>query len=146
MKINSYPMIDDRTFVCKFNRFLWDFGFTLLEVMVAVSIISITLVAVYRMHAQTISMNSDARFYITAPLLAQKKLSDLEMNSMSDSISDAGNFEDEYPGFTWRISINEVESEFLGNIAEDLKKVDVTIRFNEGEFEYNLSSYKFLRE
>ncbi len=34
-----------------------DFGFTLLEVMVALSIIAIVLVSVYKMQAQTISMN-----------------------------------------------------------------------------------------
>ena len=53
-------------------------GFTLLEIMVAISIIAIVLVTVFRMHAQTLSMNYSARFYATSPLLAQKKMVEIE--------------------------------------------------------------------
>jgi len=43
------------------------FGFTLLEVMVALSVMSIVLVSVYRMHSQSLTMNTAARFYPRLP-------------------------------------------------------------------------------
>jgi prepilin-type N-terminal cleavage/methylation domain-containing protein len=46
-------------------------GFTLLEVMVAMAIMAIVLVSVYRMHSQTLTMNMAARFYTQAPMVAQ---------------------------------------------------------------------------
>ena len=43
-------------------------GFTLLEVMIALAVMSIVLVSVYRMHSQSLTMNTAARFYTLAPL------------------------------------------------------------------------------
>ncbi|MCU0593194.1 MAG: prepilin-type N-terminal cleavage/methylation domain-containing protein, partial [Desulfobacterales bacterium] len=45
-------------------------GFTLLEVMVALGIMAIVLVSVYRLHSQTLAMSVESRFYTQAPLLA----------------------------------------------------------------------------
>ncbi len=120
-----------------------DFGFTLLEIMVAVSIIAIVLVSVYKMHAQTISMNYEARFYTTAPLLAQLKMAELETKSLEDLASDSGNFGDDFPGYGWKVGIDDVESEALGDTAKDLKKIDVTVFLNNDEFTYSLRTYRF---
>ena len=46
-------------------------GFTLLEVMIAMAILAITLVAVYQSQSQSISMAGNSRFLTTASLLAQ---------------------------------------------------------------------------
>jgi prepilin-type N-terminal cleavage/methylation domain-containing protein len=45
--------------------------FTLLEVMVALCILAIVLLSVYRLHSQTISAEHRGRFYTQAPLLAR---------------------------------------------------------------------------
>ena len=120
-----------------------DFGFTLLEIMVAVSIIAIVLVSIYKMQAQTISMNYEARFYATAPLLAQFKMTEQETKSLEDLTSDSGNFGDDFPGYSWSMAVDDVESEALGNTAKDLKKIDVTIFLNNDEFTYSLRTYRF---
>ena len=120
-----------------------DFGFTLLEIMVAVSIIAIVLVSIYKMQAQTISMNYEARFYATAPLLAQFKMTEQETKSLEDLTSDSGNFGDDFPGYSWSMAVDDVESEALGNTAKDLKKIDVTIFLNNDEFTYILRTYRF---
>ena len=120
-----------------------DFGFTLLEIMVAVSLISIVLVSIYKMQAQTISMNYEARFYATAPLLAQFKMTEQETKSLEDLTSDSGNFGDDFPGYSWSMAVDDVESEALGNTAKDLKKIDVTIFLNNDEFTYSLRTYRF---
>jgi general secretion pathway protein I len=120
-----------------------DFGFTLLEIMVAVSIIAIVLVSVYKMHAQTISMNYEARFYAHAPLLAQFKMAEQEIKSLEDLTGDSGNFGDDFPGYRWTVAIDDVESEALGDTAKDLKKIDVTVFLNNDEFTYSLRTYRY---
>jgi len=51
-------------------------AFTLLEVMVAMAIMAIVLVSVYRMHSQTLTMNTASRFYTQAPMLGQSTVGD----------------------------------------------------------------------
>ena len=121
-------------------------GFTLLEVMVALAIMSIVLVSVYRMHSQSIAMNMTARFYTHAPLLAQFKLAQLEAESDDDLSGDSGDFGEDFPGYSWQVAVNEVSSEALGDIANDLVRVDVTVSLNEDEYSYSLRTYRFLRE
>ena len=121
-------------------------GFTLLEIMVALSIIAIVLVSVYRMHAQTISMNNEVRFYATAPMLAQIKMAEIESESLEDMGDDSGDFGDEFPDYRWNIVIDDVESTALENIAKDLKKIDLLISSNNDAFIYNLRAYKYLKD
>lgn len=121
-------------------------GFTLLEIMVALSIIAIVLVSVYRLHAQTVSMNNEVRFYATAPMLAQIKMAEIELESLEDMGDDSGDFGDEFPNYRWNIVIDDVESTALENIAKDLKKIDLLISSNNDEFIYNLRAYKYLKK
>jgi len=121
-------------------------GFTLLEVMVAMAIMAIVLVSVYRMHSQTLTMNTAARFYTQAPMLAQGKLAQLEVASSGEIAGDSGDFGDKFPGYTWNITTDEVSSEALGEIAADLKRIDMTVSFNSDEYVYNVRTYRFLRE
>lgn len=119
-------------------------GFTLLEIMVSVSIIAIVLVSVYRMHAQTISMNSRARFYATAPMLAKMKMAETESKGLKNMADDSGDFGDEFPNYHWNIAIDDVDSKGLAKVAEDLKKIEIIVSFNNDELTYNLRAYKFL--
>lgn len=121
-------------------------GFTLLEVMVALSIIAIVLVSVYKMHAQTVSMNYEVRFYATAPMLAQIKMAEIESENLKDIGDDSGDFGDEFPDYRWNIAIDDVESTVLGNMVKDLKKIDLLISSNNDGFIYNLRAYKYLKD
>ena len=128
------------------DRRLTGSGFTLLEVMVAMAIMAIVLVSVYRMHSQTLTMNTAARFYTQAPMLAQSKLAQLEVDSSGITAGDSGDFGDKFPGYTWRISTEEVSSETLGEIAADLKRIDMTVVFNNDEYIYTVRTYLLMRE
>lgn len=123
-----------------------DNAFTLLEVMVALAVMSIVLVSVYRMHSQSIAMNATARFYTQAPLLAQHKMAELEAESADDLSGDSGDFGDDFPGYTWQVDVNEVSSEALGEVADDLVGIDVTVSYNEDEYTYSIRTYRFLRQ
>jgi hypothetical protein len=98
------------------------------------------------MQAQTISMNYAARFYATAPLLAQLKIAEVQIENLGKSADDSGDFGDEFSGYRWNVVVDDIESELLGNIAENLKKIDVNISFNNDELTYRLRSYRFIQE
>ena len=121
-------------------------GFTLLEVMVAVAVMSIVLVSVYRMHSQSLTMNTAARFYTQAPLLAQSKMAAIETLSAGGFSEDSGDFGEQFPGYSWKVSEKDVASEVLGTVAEDLKQIDVTVSYNDDQFSYSLRTYRFKRE
>ena len=120
-------------------------GFTLLEMMVAVSIIAIVLLAVYRLHSQTLLMNLSARFYTVAPLLAQSKLAELETSTISELSEGSGDFGEDYTGYNWEISVSDIESEPLESTTDNLKQIDIKVIFNQGELSYDLRTYRFFQ-
>ena len=120
-------------------------GFTLIEMMVAVSIIAIVLLAVYRLHSQTLLMNLSARFYTVAPLLAQNKLADLETSSVKELAEGSGDFGEGYTGYSWEVSVSDIESDPLETTADKLKRIDIKVLFNQGELSYNLRTYRFFQ-
>jgi general secretion pathway protein I len=60
--------------------------------------------------------------------------------------SASGDFGDNFPGYTWSVSVDDVEIEALGEISQDLKRIDVTVSFNENEYVYNLRTFRLVRE
>jgi general secretion pathway protein I len=79
-------------------------------------------------------------------MLAQSKMVELEALSSSVFPEDSGDFGEEFPGYSWQASIADVTAEILGEMAEDLKRVDITVSLNEDQFVYNLRTYRFQRE
>jgi general secretion pathway protein I len=108
------------------------------------SIVAIALTAVYRLHSQTLAMANATVFYATAPLLAQQKMVSLQLKPADELTDDSGDFGDDFTGYGWSTIIDEVESEFLENTAKDLKKIDVSVDLNNGEFVYDIRAYKFI--
>ena len=121
-------------------------GFTLLEVMVAMAIMAIVLVSVYRMHSQTLAMNTANRFYTQAPLLARSQLAKLETGSSEIIAGDSGDFGDKFPGYRWNVSTEEIAIEALGEVAKDFKRIDLSVSFNNNEYVYNIKTYRLMQE
>jgi general secretion pathway protein I len=122
-------------------------GFTLLEVMVALCILAIVLLSVYRLHSQTISMSIESRFYTQAPLLARSALTRWEEARKQEMMSDQGDFGSEFPGYQWKISVEAAPSPALGTqFARDLQRIDVLVTLNTGEHSYGFRTYRFTRE
>lgn len=122
-------------------------GFSLLEVMIALGILAIVLLSVYRLQSQTIAMSIEARFMTQAPLLARSALARWEDPARPQPASDEGDFGQEFPGYRWRITAEEVTAPHLGvDIARDLKRVEVRVSFNEGEYTYGFRTYRFRRD
>jgi general secretion pathway protein I len=121
-------------------------GFTLLEMMVAVAIIGIALVSVYKLHAQTIGLTAITRFNATAPLLAQSRLALLEAKPLKDASDDSGDLGDEYPGYSFKVAISDVESEIFKDPGPTLKKIEIVIALNQDEQTYRLLTYRIETE
>ena len=121
-------------------------GFTLLEVLIALAIMAVVLAAVYRMQSQTLSMTTANRFYTIAPMLAQGKMAQLEATSDDVNSGDSGDFGEKFAGYSWSVTAEEVSSEALGEVAEDLKQIEVTVALNENEYVYSIRSYRLMRK
>jgi general secretion pathway protein I len=70
----------------------------------------------------------------------------LEADPSSIITGDSGDFGDKFPGYSWSIATDEVSSEALGEIAADLKRIDMMVSYNKDEYTYNVRIYRFLRE
>ncbi|MFW6080554.1 MAG: type IV pilus modification PilV family protein [Desulfosalsimonas sp.] len=86
-------------------------GFTLLEVLVALSIIAIALVSVIRLQSQTIGMCEAVKFYSLAPSLAQAKITDAIMDPEDYRGGASGVFGNDHPGYSWHVEISENQPE-----------------------------------
>ncbi len=90
-------------------------GFSLLEVMVAVAIMALALVVLFRITTNNVRAAAHSRLVTTATLLARAKISAMEDEILTDGFVDNdqeadGDFSDEgYPHFRWQSLIEAVE-------------------------------------
>jgi len=114
-------------------------GFTLLEVMIAMAILAISLVAVFRSQSQSLSMVNESRFLTTASLLAQGKMAETERKKPQELASDSGDFGTDFPDYIWRVEIKDTAFEFL-------KKIDVIVSNNKmaANNVYQLELYRLI--
>jgi len=120
-------------------------GFTLLEVMIAVAIIAITLMAVLGSQSQGLSLAGESIFNRTATLLAQGKMAEIEaVKDQRDLNSDSGDFGDEFPGYIWQLSVDEVLFDGAEKISDRLKQIDLEVSWGSDElYQYRLRLYRF---
>ncbi len=123
------------------------FGYTLLEVMVAIAIIATALTAVLGSQSQGLSLASEAKFNTTAAFLAQSKMAEMESEDLQDLTSDAGDFGDDFPDYRWDMKVSDatvIEPEKGGDY---LKQIDLAISWGEGGlYLYTLRLYRFMAE
>ncbi len=118
-------------------------AFTLLEVMVAVSIIAIALVALFGSQSRSLSNATEAHFNIVAPMLASGKLAELEIETAAPD-NNEGDFGDEFPGYRWKIETEKAtfeSPEALDKLEKPLQKVELTVLWSETNFSYTLTYY-----
>ena len=120
-------------------------GFSLIEVLVALAILTISLTSVYRLQSITFDMSADARLYTLAPKLAQERLAAIESEGWDNASDSTGDFGQSYPGYAWSVEIEETESDLITSENQHLTRIDVTIRQDE-ERSYGLRTYRFHAE
>ena len=120
-------------------------AFTLLEVMIAVSIIAIGLVALFGSQSRSLSQATEAHFNNIAPMLASLKLAELQ-SGIIPLENDEGDFEDDFSGYTWEIEVSDasLESfETLETIQDPLQQVTLTVSWSETTYTYSITYYEF---
>lgn len=81
-------------------------GFTLIEVLIALIILSITFIWLLSAESQGIDMALRSRFLTTSTLLAQDRISEVTSGQRSLSAGDnQGDFGEDYPGYTYEESV-----------------------------------------
>jgi general secretion pathway protein I len=119
-------------------------GFTLLEVMIAVAVLTIALAAVLGLQSKSLTLASESRFNTTAALLAQGKMAEITVAKMGELTSDTGDFGDVFSGYTWRLSVQNADLPGLEKMKGRLKRIDLEVTYGEGElFRHDLRLYRF---
>jgi general secretion pathway protein I len=104
-------------------------GFTLLEVMIAMAILSITLVAVFQSQSQSISMAGSSRFLTTASLLAQSRMAEIDAAADPREVKTGnGDFGEDFPDYRWQVEIGDTEIEVLKKISLTVTNSRMAVR------------------
>lgn len=83
-------------------------------------------------------MESMNRFNSIAPILAEQKLSEKLSEDKNMPTDDDGSFDAPYEAFSWQCRISEIDCDYLGETAELLKKIIITIESNENEYQLQI--------
>lgn len=88
-------------------------GFTLLEVIVSLAVLSIGLVAVLEAYSAASRVSLQDEFLTTATFLASGKMEEVLKEPYITSGSDEGDFGEEFADFTWTVEATDSEIEGL---------------------------------
>ena len=120
-------------------------GFTLLEVMVALSIIVIVLTALIGTQSQGMSMAIESKFNTTAALLARDKMSRLELVPDDEISSDSGDFGDDFAPYGWTLEVEPLHIPGVEEADGRLLRLDLVVFLKDDDkFQYGIRQYRFV--
>jgi general secretion pathway protein I len=103
-------------------------GFTLLEIMIAVAILSIALVAVLQNESRILSSTYESNTLTMASFLALQKASELESRIGKADTEMEGGFGKDFPFFTWKAEVRDIPVPGI-----QAKFLRVSVLWKEGE-------------
>lgn len=103
-------------------------GFTLLEVLAAIAILSIASVVIFQLFSENLKGISASEDYAHAVLMAETKMREL---LDTDKLEEAS-WEDADDTYTYSISVSEVLQEKTENLPLNLLTVDLTVKWTRG--------------
>ena len=135
-------------------------GFTLLEIMVAISILSISFITLMNFSGNTLRVSLRAENLTIATMLARQKMTDVEIelhkkmqrNEFPDEKTENGRFDEPYEDFSWSMEVRKVDlpapvtgeggglqdvlaKQLTKEIARTVRELKVIIKWVEGEDE-----------
>ena len=100
-------------------------GFTLLEVVISLAIIAIVLITCFRAQNGSIRVYNLSRDMTVATVLARQKMGEIEAAGFPELEEEEGDFEEQFPGFTWKKVVSETP-------FEEARRVDLSIVWKDG--------------
>ena len=127
------------------HRQAW--GFTLLEVLVALGVMALVMVTLFRMHGSTLTLAGAGRFEAVIPQAVSRILASVEKDrSAPDRMPEA--FETAFSGLSWTCELEDAALESPVDVlpaqSERFKKIRVTITGSGKSFE--LVTWRYFSE
>jgi type II secretion system protein I len=111
-------------------------GFALIEILIAITILSISLIGIISGVSSGVMAISANRNITKAMIIAKNKINEFDLDDLKGSdIKDEK--VKEYPGFSFSRETKKFENELLG--AMDAKKVEITVTWDEKGKPHNYS-------
>jgi general secretion pathway protein I len=104
-------------------------GFTLLEVMVAMAIVAIALVALLGFGNRSIAVNARLQKITQATLLAQQRMTEVEIEATQNAVQvfgEEGVFDEPFAEYRWRVNYEDTP-------LPNLRMVTVTVAWGDEE-------------
>jgi general secretion pathway protein I len=117
-------------------------GFTLLEVIVAFAILSLSLGVIYQVFGQGLKAADQAEKFTLATLRAQSLLAEVGITSPLAVGSSSGVTAD---GYRWQIETMEYRAAFDDEITPHSYQIGVSVGWGTGEQEVKLTSIRLAR-
>ncbi len=108
-------------------------GFTLLEVMIALAILSTALVILFSQQTISLDRKNEGRIIAKASLLAQELMSRLISQDPLLFGEEEGEIKGSTPPFRWRTKVEEADD------IEGLMRLTVVVMWKEGEKTYDVT-------
>ena len=103
-------------------------GFALIEILIAITILSIALIGIVSSVSGGIVAISGNKNLTRAMIIAKNKLNEFEMSNMrGPDVQDEA--VQEYPGFTYSRTVKRFEHELFGPM--DAKKIEILVKWQE---------------
>ena len=83
-------------------------GFTLMEVLISLAIMTLALLAVFRLQAQNLDLQSEAYFLTLASQLGQQRMAEIQARPDLREGQSSGDFGELYPTFRYEEEIARV--------------------------------------
>ncbi len=126
-------MVEDKSFQ---NAVLNDkSGFTLLEVLVAVVILGSTLAVLLGAVNRNLVLASDSKNISIARMLAQNKISEIELEGYPSNKNEEGEFED-FPRFKWYLSVVPLN---ISSLETDIKIVKLLVTWDNDQQDFEIT-------
>jgi general secretion pathway protein I len=118
-------------------------GFTLLEVLAAIAVLSIASVAIFQLFSENLRGISSSEDYIYAVLQAESKMREiLDTEELTESEWE----ETAEDGYAYSVTVTKSLSEKTETLAKDLLKIHLTVTWTKGtrQRSYTLNTLKLV--
>ncbi len=108
-----------------------------MEVLVSLAIIAIVLITCLRAQNQSIRLYHLSRDMTVATILARQKMGEIELTEFPELGEEEGDFEDKFPGFTWKQRVSMTP-------FEEARRIDLSVIWKEGTRERTVDMIAYI--